>query len=644
MNNPQLALDVWSSPSQVRSRLELLWDSFITGNSLSSDLRPLVVQSWERCHAQGVHPTQAKALITLQPDSIEDYFANNALYVDVLPILQKLEETAIDSGHLVVFCDERSNILRIDGDSTLLSKAEAMNFVSGSSWAEHSAGTNAIGTALESGAPIQVFAAEHYCQEVHRWTCSAAPIRDPATNHVLGVIDLTGLWETFHPISLPLVIAAARSVEERLRNKLEIERFKVLEYYWERVSYNPNIPIVAIDRGGTVIKASPFMYEHGWIDKNDRLVGCPVISIYNPPELTWEAEGKNGTWSFALSAFFHEQSPVGAIVQAIPPSRQRKQPYPSSIRYSFSSLIGSSPAFMVAVSEAQSAARSQLPVLILGESGTGKELLAQSIHSGSQRALGSFIAVNCGAIPKELAASELFGFEGGSFTGSSKDGRAGKFEQADKGTIFLDEIGEMSLDLQTFLLRVLEEHEVVRIGGKKPIQVNVRIIAATNRDLLTDVQNGKFRRDLYYRLNVLSCSVPPLRERQGDIPLLFDHFLQKACSEVGRSRLQVDGGTMRILETYGWPGNVREMRNFAYRLVSKIVGNSIRVEDLPEEIREFRMKPPLVGEKPVISRSSFKDHEIQQIRSMLDELNGNVTEVARRLGMHRSTIYRKLGR
>ncbi len=644
MKNPHHALDVWSSPSQVRSKLELLWDTFVTEKSLSADIRPLVIQSWERCLAQGVHHQNARAPVILQPESIQDYLANHPLFTDVVPILKKLGEMAFDSGNLVVFCDDLGNILHLDGDSILRAKAEEMNFITGSSWNEKSVGTNAIGTALESGSPIQVFAAEHYCQDVHRWTCSASPIRDPATNKILGVIDLTGFWETFHPLSLSVVVAAARTVEERLQYKLEIERFKMLEHYCEAVSYNPNIPMVAIDRGGTVIKASPVMYEQGWIDKNNRLAGCPIVSLHNAPEHMWEAEGINGVWSFMMRTYTHEKSPIGAIIQTIPPSRQKQQPVVSSTRYSFSSMIGSSPAFMVAISEARSAARSELPILILGESGTGKELLAQSIHSVSQRSSGPFIAVNCGAIPKELAASELFGFEGGSFTGASKEGKAGKFEQADKGTIFLDEIGEMPLDLQTFLLRVLEEKEIVRIGARKPTPVNVRIIAATNRDLLTDVENGKFRRDLYYRLNVLSCNLPPLRERPSDIPLLIDHFLRKACIEVERPPLQVDEEAMRVLEEYGWPGNVREMRNFTYRLVTKVVSNRIRIEDLPEEIRRGKASPSLVWEKPVISRSSFKDQEIQLIRSMLDELNGNVTEVARRLGMHRSTIYRKLGR
>lgn len=640
--NPYLALDAWSSPGFTKSKLEVAWESFILQNYLDLNVRPLVLESWKRCYSQGVHPLHPQSNALAPEEHIKEYLMNNPLVFDLDSILSGL---AYDTGHLVVLTDPQGTILKIDGDKHLRVKAEKMNFVEGSSWAEGNAGTNAIGTALLNAAPVQIFAAEHFCKEVHNWTCAAAPIRDPATRNILGIVDLTGPWQFAHPHSLSAVVSVSRVIEERLRHKLELERNKVMEYCLDGTSNQRNTLFVALDRGGVVIKASPKMYEYGWINSNNRLVDSPIYSITAwATEMNWEIERKNGQWRFLLRTCYDEGSPIGAVVQVIPPSLENRIAEGGSTKYSFACMIGCSRKFLTAVTEAKFATRSDFPVLIEGESGTGKELLAQSIHAGSFRAEGPFVAVNCGAVPKELAASEFFGYEGGAFTGAIKEGRAGRFEQANGGTLFLDEIGELPLDLQTLLLRVLEEREVVRLGGKKTIKVNLRIIAATNRNLLVDVENGKFRRDLYYRLNVLSLRVPPLRERDGDIPLLLNHFMQKACTEIGQSPpIRFDEEAIRILEDYDWPGNVRELRNIAYRIAARSTGNSVRVADLPEEVLGCRMKQVV---KPNMSllRSKGRNQEIELIRSILNEFNGNVSEAASRLGVHRSTIYRKLGR
>lgn len=643
--NPHLSLNAWSSPDFTRSKLESAWNSFMIQEPLNLDIRPLVIDSWRRCHTKGLHPFQSKSSIRLSEGHIQQYLLNDPLIFEIDPILSELKELANDCGHLVVLTDPQGTIVKIDGDAQLRDEAEKMNFVIGSSWAEDSAGTCAIGVSLISQSPVQIFAAEHYCSDVHRWTCSAAPIRDPASRQILAILDLTGPWQFANPHTLSAVVAASRVVEERLRHKLESERAKVMEYGLDVISHSRNTYIVALDRGGNVIKASPKMVECGWIDSGNRMVGSPVKSLNRlASEWSWEAEGKDGNWLFTLRPCIHQGRTIGAIVQAVPPSHKGRAAKAISTKYSFLSIIGSSPKFLAAVMEAKNAARSDFPVLIEGESGTGKELLAQSIHGGSYRAEGPFVAVNCGAIPKELAASEFFGYESGTFTGAAKEGRAGKFEQADGGTIFLDEIGELPLDLQTLLLRVLEEREIVRLGGKQPIQVNVRIIAATNRNLYADVESGKFRRDLYYRLHVLSLRVPPLREREGDISTLLKHFLHKACQEIGQLPVQVDEEAMRALENYPWPGNVRELRNVAYRIAARSAGSVAHVSHLPEEVIGGRMN--LTSGKQGFSnlRRIGRNQEIELIRSTLEEFNGNVSKTAAKLGIHRSTIYRKLGR
>lgn len=507
MENPFIALDLSTSPTTVKSRLEFEWEQFIAGANSKPDIRPLVLQSWRRCIEQGVHPLQNKAPILLSKEDARNYLLNDPLYLLLEPLLNKLKESAVDSGHMMVFCDSKGRIMHLDGDLKLRTVAEHLNFIVGASWAEKDAGTNSMGTALASGFPVQVFAAEHFCQNAHQLTCSAAPIRDPATREVLGVFNLTGCWNAIHPHSLSVVVAAAQAMEERLKSQLEVERFMVLNLYLEAISHGAHGHLIALDRGCNVLKAPSLLYEEGWIDAQNRLKDFPDSFFLSSLEQEWESNGKYGTWRFIPHPCVHERRTIGAIIEAIPSHHIPSKAVPTT-KYSFSSLIGHSPDFLSVVSEAQSAAGNDLPVLIEGESGTGKELIAQSIHAASHRSQGPFVAVNCGAIPKDLAASELFGFDGGTFTGAAREGRIGKFQQANGGTIFLDEISEMSPDLQTLLLRVLEEGEVVRLGGRKPVRLNIRVIAATNRNIMSAVEQGAFRSDLYYRINLLSLRVP----------------------------------------------------------------------------------------------------------------------------------------
>jgi transcriptional regulator with PAS, ATPase and Fis domain len=309
-------------------------------------------------------------------------------------------------------------------------------------------------------------------------------------------------------------------------------------------------------------------------------------------------------------------------------------------RYNFGNLIGRSAIFQRSIATARDAG-SELPVLISGETGTGKELFAQAIHSSSSRCAGPFVAINCAAIPRDLAAAELFGFEPGTFTGGAKDGRIGKFEQAHGGTIFLDEIGDMSLELQVLLLRVLEEREVTPLGGRKTIPVDVRVIAATNQDLVSAIELRTFRKDLFYRLNVIRIHVPPLRERAEDIDELLTHFLVEAARECGEMSVapQVTREALKVLQAYTWPGNIRELKNVAERLSTRR-GTQIVVDDLPHELRTSNQLPTSATRDGAL----LKVQEAEIIRTTLEQCAGNMAEAARRLGINRSTIYRRLRR
>ena len=289
-------------------------------------------------------------------------------------------------------------------------------------------------------------------------------------------------------------------------------------------------------------------------------------------------------------------------------------------------------------------ASSDATVLILGESGTGKELFAQSIHNGGRRANAPFVVVNCGALPRNLVQSELFGYDEGSFTGASRLGKPGKFELADNGTIFLDEIGEMPLEAQVSLLRLLQNGEVTRVGGKHTRLVNVRVLAATNRNLENAIRQNAFREDLYYRLNVFTLNVPPLRERSSDIALLINHFLDHFVASLGRGPLRVTDRAMDVLLGYPWPGNIRELENVIERMVHMSQGvPSIDIDVLPANILNHEGIPGGVP-RPAVPRGLLSHQEKETIVRALQEAGGNIRATAKALGISRSGLYVKMRR
>jgi two-component system response regulator HydG len=301
-------------------------------------------------------------------------------------------------------------------------------------------------------------------------------------------------------------------------------------------------------------------------------------------------------------------------------------------------IVGQSPALRRVLEVANQAAPSSATVLILGESGTGKELLARHIHGRSSRSEGPFVAVNCSAIPESILEAELFGHERGAFTGAVAR-REGRFARAKRGTLFLDEIGELTPSVQVKLLRVLQEGEYEPVGGET-VKADVRIVAATNRDLQAEVEAGRFREDLFYRLNVIAVTAPALRHRREDIPLLVDHFLGVYCQKNGRSRLRVAADALAKLLDYGWPGNVRELENLVERAAVLCRGDELLVEDLPEVVARAEARTP---EELTISIGSPL-HEVEQrlIRETLRHTGGDKTLAAQLLGISTRTIYRKL--
>ncbi len=308
-------------------------------------------------------------------------------------------------------------------------------------------------------------------------------------------------------------------------------------------------------------------------------------------------------------------------------------------KYSFKHIIGRSGKILEARALAEKACLTNSSVILTGESGTGKELFAHAIHQESPRSANPFIKINCAAIPAELLESELFGYEDGAFTGARKGGKPGKFEMADGGTLFLDEIGDMPREMQSKLLRTLQEKEIERIGSQQPLKIDVRIIAATNKNLVVMVEKGIFRADLYYRLNVISIRIPSLRERPSDIEVLAPHLLGKICSRLGKYVDEISPETMRTLKSYSWPGNVRQLENVLERAVNLAERETkITLKDLPETIKGIREKQaaPL--------NDVIEGAEKDAILSALALCGGKKAKAARLLKISRSNLYERMNR
>ncbi|WP_102406445.1 sigma-54-dependent transcriptional regulator [Parabacteroides bouchesdurhonensis] len=309
---------------------------------------------------------------------------------------------------------------------------------------------------------------------------------------------------------------------------------------------------------------------------------------------------------------------------------------PVGKQYSFEAIIGKSPAIQEAISLARKVAQTNVPVLLTGETGTGKEVFAQSIHQGSSRSGKAFVAINCSSFSRDLLESEMFGHKAGAFTGAMKETK-GLFEEADNGTIFLDEIGEMAFDLQAKLLRILETGEFLKIGDTRPIKVNVRIIAATNRDLSKEIAEGHFREDLFYRLSVFQIHLPPLRERIEDIPLHIKAFVSTLSVKMGKEIQTISPDYVNLLKQYSWKGNVRELRNVIERSLIIADGNTLGSDSLP-----LNFQQPDANSQESYSGFDLSGMEKMHIQKVLKYTNGNKTETSRLLGIGLTTLYRKI--
>ncbi|BCJ86648.1 sigma-54-dependent Fis family transcriptional regulator [Effusibacillus dendaii] len=636
MGNPLIAIRSTSELLSKMQELETKWTHFILDGLEPDQMRMNVYQSWKRCQSYGIDPRQKQTSLAMSDRQMTEWVKKSHLYQISLPVLQHLSDQIQDTGHLVTLCDNNGKIMYLQGDRTIMAKAEHMNFVPGADWSEQTAGTNAIGTCIAIQQPIQIFSFEHFCEGCHPWVCSSAPIKDPLTGQLLGVIDLTGPSELAQPHTLGITVLTSLTIQQ-LFSEISRKKSDYLQACFTRAKeqWKTDLVIVLDAALQIVNSTSAALSLFNTIDcqqfwslpgvedlKSALLNGInDVAEIYLP---FWRVK-------IAIHPIVSDSERIGFLLNL------KKSEWHGSgsqmVHNHWSEIIGQSNQFKNIVYKSQLVAPTNVPVLLTGESGTGKERFARAIHLASPRHRSPFLAVNCGAIPKELMASELFGYEAGTFTGGNPKGKAGKFEEANGGTLFLDEIGEMPQDLQVFLLRVLQEKEIIRLGSSKSIPVDVRIIAATNQSLENLMEEGKFRSDLFYRLNVVELRLPPLRERADDILLLCDHFIRKFTDKYGKLVRGIDYAVLSFFREYHWPGNIRELQNVIEHAVLFLQGEQIQMSDLPHALTTT-----LNNKK----ESPLELEEKKLLMQLIHETNGNLSEVARRCKIARTTLYRKM--
>lgn len=634
------------------SKIQNQWRKFVESNEIPMDVRHDILNSWIRCKEYKVDPSDGRGKEIDKSEFKQILIQHKELIEIAIPVMLDIFNLLKESNYSIILTDENAVILEVMGNEKIMEKNKELNFLKGCKWKEENVGTNAIGTSLYLNMPIQTLDAEHYCKNQHGWTCSAAPIHD-SKGKIIGIIDLSGPFYDFHSHTLGIVAEAANSIEKQ---------FSIIEHRkWAETAFNSiDDGILIIDNNFSVKDFNLKMCEMLGISQNEIhqldikvFLKDIVKDIYNfnqgnkinYREVSLYIKKRRVECNISVTPVHKESKHIGFVIVAkkIDSLRHAVNKIAGfASRYSFDNIITNNSKMIATIEEAKNIAEYDCSVLITGESGTGKELFAHAIHNGSKRQNGSFVAINCAALPKDLVESELFGYEKGSFTGASKEGYPGKFELANNGTIFLDEIGELPLEMQSKLLRVLDNHTITRIGGKYERKLDVRVIAATNRNLYNEIKINNFRSDLYYRLNVFNVKLPPLRERPEDIKACSEYFLQKLNNKNVKMNKKFDKNFIEWIENYDWPGNVRELENVIQRAYYLSKDDIISYSFIPEYISENIKDMDNMFDENKFRPEALEEIEKKLIVKALEYCDGNVVKASKLVGIGKSTFYRKI--
>ncbi|MDD5295983.1 MAG: sigma-54-dependent Fis family transcriptional regulator [Rhodocyclaceae bacterium] len=645
-----------------------------------------IAASWRRCRDLGLKAgdpgTDAALMVDRQRDILEQ---NRSLLTYARPVMENLFAQIANTDSVVLLADANSMIVHSLGDPSFIGKADKVRLMPGFSWEERHRGTNAIGTALVEERPLVVHGGEHYLDRNLFLTCAASPVLDTG-GRPIGVLDISGECRSHQRHTLALVQMSAQMIENRMLMS-EFGKELVVSFH-ARPEFLGTLceGIAVFSLEGKLLAANRSALFQLELKRADvpRQRFSQLFDTRIDEALNYVRFGGREHFSMLMKGgirlFAHlrcgavTSKPLffGGGASAAEPARN-EEPAPAAAAktsrpgfpLTLNDLMGGDLRIEVAATKVRKILGKDIPLLIEGETGTGKEMFAQAFHMSGPRRDKPFVAVNCAAIPEGLIESELFGYQDGAFTGARKKGNLGKILQADGGTLFLDEIGDMPFNLQARLLRVLQEREVVPLGAARAVPVDILLVTATNRKLREEVERGNFREDLYYRVNGLRITLPPLRERT-DLDRIAQSLL---VDEAGPARsVEISDEVLQLFRAYRWPGNIRQMRSILRTALALLDGGDLLEEEhLPEDIVEeleraaaagliptaapvlsaaplipMAVAPPI--SPPVAGGANLAEIELAAIHRALDECQGNVSAAARRLGISRNTLYRKLGR
>ena len=500
------------------------------------------------------------------------------------PFIRNLYRFLQGSGFLLSLLDRDVYVLSFLGDPEEENLVRNAGWFVGACWREQYSGNTVPASVAFYKKPMQIFGSQHFVRLYHDSIGCGAPIFD-AEGEFAGIVTIFGRYYRGNPHTLGIVASAASAIENELKIRRALVEAQMAASHQQAVISSIQEALIALDSGGRVTLFNDIARDRFDLDEKDRgrrlrevlpSENAPFFALIESNENLTDAEVRiftertSGDYTLTCSPILAPGGITMGKIIIINEIRRAKSMVTkmmgATANYTFEDIYGRNHRFLTTIEQAKMVSQSTSNVLLLGKSGTGKDVFAQAIHNASNRRRGPYVAINCGAIPRDLIASELFGHEEGAFTGSRRGGNQGKFELADGGTLFLDEIAETPLELQTALLRVLEDKSVLRIGGTRVRPVDVRIIAATNKDLHEEVRRGNFREDLYYRINVFTIEMVELKERPDDIPVLADHFIKRYASAMKKRITLVDKRVIDAFMRYPWPGNVRELKNIAEQI------------------------------------------------------------------------------
>lgn len=608
------------------------WNTFTDSGKMPVDIGTHIEESWVRCKQHDIN-----AVLNHSPHHMNDANVgallkeNQFLIEQSKPHLQQLVDLMDADTPVITLANHDCEVVSTLGKNLTL--PEKVNLVPGSRWLEEDCGTNGIATTVIEGKALSIFGHEHYCQGWHEWVCTSSPIADPFTDKMIGVINISGRKDFVPLHNIALISSIAKMIENSIYDHVQ---FSVASNYTKY--FNSNHPVIIFDEYFRIKYVNLEAVRSLHLLKGEHFQLFPgEVNLMHSISITNKYQDFNGkSWNVTTQPFKINNRVLGRIavfekVVSVPVDLPKKRVVQ---KITFDNIITANGQVKHLKTQANQYAKTDLNVLITGETGTGKELFARAIHNNSDRKDEPFVVINCGAIPRDLMASELFGYVEGAFTNARKGGKKGKFVAAHKGTLFLDEIGELPLDLQPYLLRVLEENMVFPVGSIEGQSVDVRIIAATNRDLKANISKDIFRADLYYRLNILRLTIPPIRERKEDIPALFTAFLK----EQKFPSIQIKQEVFKALQHHDWQGNVRELRNCFHKILFNFQLHNergiIEAKDLPEEY--------LPTKESLITIDEVEQECPLTVEQALNITKGNKSKAADLLGISRMTLYRKL--